>query len=220
LAAYTQDDGFHEIQLNGKQLVFLFMAATVVSVVIFLCGVLVGRGVRAERGDITSAATETAVEVAPSLPADAARTPAATTGGPAPAPPAPVDELTYFNRLEKPTAPAEKLSKAETTANPVKDTPPPASAPRREARAESSAAAEPSSSAYAVQVAALNVRSEADAMARRLTAKGYTAYVVAPASGTPAVFRVRVGSYKTRREAEAMAARLQKEEQIKPWVTR
>jgi cell division septation protein DedD len=69
-------------------------------------------------------------------------------------------------------------------------------------------------------VAALNVRSEADAMARRLTAKGYTAYVVAPASGTPAVFRVRVGSYKTRREAEAMAARLQKEEQIKPWVTR
>ena len=42
------DDGFHEIQLNGKQLVFLFMAATVVSVVIFLCGVMVGRGVRSQ----------------------------------------------------------------------------------------------------------------------------------------------------------------------------
>ncbi len=51
---HTHDDGFHEIQLNGKQLVFLFMAATVVSVVIFLCGVLVGRGVRAERGDRAS----------------------------------------------------------------------------------------------------------------------------------------------------------------------
>ncbi len=50
LASHTQDDGFHEIQLNGKQLVFLFMAATVVSVVIFLCGVLVGRGVRGQRG--------------------------------------------------------------------------------------------------------------------------------------------------------------------------
>src|SRR5207248_2868996 len=49
LGSHTQDDGFHEIQLNGKQLVFLFMAATVVSVVIFLCGVLVGRGVRVER---------------------------------------------------------------------------------------------------------------------------------------------------------------------------
>jgi cell division septation protein DedD len=73
---------------------------------------------------------------------------------------------------------------------------------------------------YAVQVAALNVRSEADAMAKRLSSKGYAAYVVEPPNGNPAVFRVRIGSYKTRREAEAMAARLQKEEQFKPWVTR
>ena len=43
LAQHAQDDAFHEIQLNGKQLVFLFMVATVVSVVIFLCGVFVGR---------------------------------------------------------------------------------------------------------------------------------------------------------------------------------
>ena len=46
LGQTMSDEGFHEIQLNGKQLVFLFMAATVVSVVIFLCGVMVGRGVR------------------------------------------------------------------------------------------------------------------------------------------------------------------------------
>ena len=43
------DEGVHEIQLNGKQLVFMFMAVTVVAVVIFLCGVMVGRGVRAPR---------------------------------------------------------------------------------------------------------------------------------------------------------------------------
>ncbi|HEV3483853.1 MAG TPA: hypothetical protein VG106_00485, partial [Vicinamibacterales bacterium] len=47
--APLNDDAFHEIQLSGKQLVFLFMATTVVSVFIFLCGVLVGRGVRAEK---------------------------------------------------------------------------------------------------------------------------------------------------------------------------
>ena len=40
------DDGFHEIQLSGKQLVFLFMATTCVSVIIFLCGVMVGRDAR------------------------------------------------------------------------------------------------------------------------------------------------------------------------------
>jgi len=44
MAHETHDEGFHEIHLSGKQLIFLFMATTVVSVVIFLFGVLVGRG--------------------------------------------------------------------------------------------------------------------------------------------------------------------------------
>src|SRR6266496_5074894 len=65
LAHNTRDDGFHEIQLNGKQLVFVFMAATVVSVVIFLCGVLVGRGVRAERAATVADQTAAAIEPAP-----------------------------------------------------------------------------------------------------------------------------------------------------------
>ena len=55
------DEGLHEIQLNGKQLVFLFMASTVVAVVIFLCGVMVGRGVRAQR---PSEAIEASVDAA------------------------------------------------------------------------------------------------------------------------------------------------------------
>ena len=71
-----------------------------------------------------------------------------------------------------------------------------------------------------MQIAALNVRSEAEAIAKRLSSKGYAAYVLAPASGTPTVFRVRVGKFNTRREAETVAAKLQKEEQFKPWVTR
>ena len=40
------DDGIHEISLNGKTLVFIFMATTVVLVVTFLLGVMVGRGAR------------------------------------------------------------------------------------------------------------------------------------------------------------------------------
>ena len=43
------DEGLQEIQLRGKQLVFLAMSATVVAVVIFLCGVMVGRGVPTAR---------------------------------------------------------------------------------------------------------------------------------------------------------------------------
>ena len=55
MAHELHEDGFHEIQLSGKQLVFLFMATTVVSIVIFLCGVLVGRGVQNARGTVASA---------------------------------------------------------------------------------------------------------------------------------------------------------------------
>ena len=47
----TADDGFHEIQLSGKQLVFLFIVTTTVLVVVFLCGVQVGRGARAAQGE-------------------------------------------------------------------------------------------------------------------------------------------------------------------------
>ena len=42
----TTEDGFHEIQLSGKQLVFLFIVTTSVVVGVFLFGVLVGRGAR------------------------------------------------------------------------------------------------------------------------------------------------------------------------------
>jgi cell division septation protein DedD len=68
-------------------------------------------------------------------------------------------------------------------------------------------------------VAATKQRSEADSIARRLTGKGYPAFVTTPTSG-PTMFRVRVGKYKDRREAETVARRLEREEQFKPWVTR
>ena len=238
MAQDIQDDGFHEIQLNGKQLVFLFMAATVVSVVIFLCGVLVGRGVRAERATLVdasaaAAAAETTPQQAPPV---ATPPPAGSDPTAAPAPAPATEDLSYFKRLEKENPPAEQLKPNAAANQPVEKAPekpsekPAASPPRPSpAAAPASAvkdvrattgAAEPAGPGFAVQIAAIAVRSEADAIAKRLTSKGYSAYVLAPANGTPSVFRVRVGKFPTRREAETVAAKLQKEEQFKPWVTR
>jgi cell division septation protein DedD len=221
VASEFQDDGFHEIQLNGKQLVFLFMAATVVSVVIFLCGVLVGRGVRAERAVVDTSAMNAAAETTPQQPAT---TPAPTSAGSDPtaaAPPPAAEDLSYFNRLEKQKPPAEPL---KSTAGKASDanakSPAAAKHAAPDVSASAPAASEPSGQGYAVQIAALNVRGEAEAIAKRLTSKGYAAYVLTPADGTPSVYRVRVGKFSTRREADAVAARLQKEEQFKPWVTR
>ncbi len=215
MAHSDTDDGFREIQLNGKQLVFLFMSATVVSVVIFLLGVFVGRGVRSEAGALAETAALAEAPIADQAPPSTAAAPAAVPSGSDPtaaAPPATVDDLSYFNRLEKPNQPAEKLKKEPPA-------PPPAAPAPAPVAAVASAPPAPGSG-YVVQVSALNVRSEADAIAKRLAAKGYAAYVQSPANGTPAVYRVRVGTFKTKREADTMAAKLQKEEQFKPWVTR
>ena len=241
MAHQTPDDGFHEIQLNGKQLVFLFMAATVVSVVIFLCGVLVGRGVRTERAAVSDS-SQSAANADPA-PVVSQATPAQPPAGsdPTTAPPPASEELSYFSRLEKATTPQEQLKPAapehkapppapaptagKTSPAPAHAAPAaekPAAAPKEPPRAApvNTASAPPPGDGFAVQIAALNVRSEADAIAKRLSSKGYAAYVLSPASGTPAVYRVRVGKFPTRREAESIAAKLQKEEQFKPWVTR
>src|SRR6187455_2109445 len=90
------DEEFHEIQLNGKQLVFLFMAGTVAAVVIFLCGLMVGRNLQAPRLQAAAATVET-TGVDPTRPeppppiSDSSGTPV-TVG----------EELTYSPRLEAP----------------------------------------------------------------------------------------------------------------------
>ena len=45
------DDGaYYAVQLNNKLLVFFFMATLAIAVVVFLCGVMIGRGVMVGRG--------------------------------------------------------------------------------------------------------------------------------------------------------------------------
>ena len=244
------DDGFHEIQLNGKQLVFLFMAATVVSVVIFLCGVMVGRGVRADRADGVSSVSDLGTSPA-----------AQASSGPAPAPPArplpaseppnPRDDESVQNALTEKNPKDTKLVPAAKDTQPLKPpaaaaAPAPKPAAVEKPAAEKAAPAEKpapahadagaskppaqiappaapgtvASGGFAVQITALRDRGEADAIVKRLAAKGYPAYVVNPLPGKPPVYRVQVGRFPERAEADRIASRLQKEEQFSPWVTR
>ena len=220
------EEGFHEIQLSGKQLVFLFMATTVVAVVIFLSGVMVGRGVRAE------AASETEAQVADMSPQPALSPAAgeATPATPQPKidtstpPPQPVnDELSYYSRLEKQGTPAENLKVPDAQAPafaPAGAPSTPASSAPPKPTAPGAIPASNDQSGFAVQVAALGSRADAAALARSLSGKGYDAYVVAPAAGGAAVYRVRVGRFKNRQDADVVARRLEKEEKFKPWIIR
>jgi len=226
--AATQEDSFREIQLSGKALVFVFMAGVVILVTVFLMGLLVGRGVLATRGP-AGAVTTAAAEVEPPAP------PAAASGPSSTLPATAGEKLSYAERLGSAEPAKEQLKAAATPAPPaIPPTPksespaaPSGGSPSRpevataESRRSSPAPARAEAEAgFAIQVAAIREKDEADLMVKRLAAKGYPAYLVAPAKGAPTVFRVRVGKYKDRREADTVAARLQKEEQFKPWIVR
>ena len=200
------DDGFHEIQLSGKQLVFLFMATTVVSVVIFLCGVLVGRGVRAERPVDPS---DPAVSAAPA-PSDTV----AEAGPAAAEPPVPAEQAEPPAKeppSEPAAAPPAERTPAPKTAE--RTSGPPARGPR--------VAAPGARNTWVVQIVALRDRGAASSIVQRLSGKGYPAFVVNPTGGAAApVFKVQVGRYADRTDAEQVARRLEREEQFKPWVSR
>jgi rare lipoprotein A len=226
--SHSAEDGFHEIQLTGKQLVFLFMATTVVAVVIFLCGVLVGRGVGTDRSGTDAAATQADSE---SAAADAATPPPAATPQTGEPSAATAEDLSYAKRLQgddpkeqlKPdAAPGADESTAEppTPAEAEPEQPAPTTATTETSPAQQQAAPA-AGSAWVVQVAALRDRSAAVAIIRRLSSKGYQAFIVEPRPGAPAPgFRVRVGPFPDRRQAEQASRRLEREEQFKPFITR
>ena len=218
----SAEDGFHEIQLTGKQLVFLFMATTVVAVVIFLCGVLVGRGVRTDRASADAAVAEASAgtpesSIPPPAPSTQSAEPSPATG----------EDLSYARRLQG-EEPKEQLKPGteggtDSTAEPPT---PDEAAPEKPAGspgsgAQAAAAASAVRNGWMVQVAALRDRGAAVAILQRLSRKGYQAFIVEPAAGAPAPgFRVRVGPFQDRRDAEQVSRRLEREEQFKPFITR
>ncbi len=215
------DDGFHEIQLNGKQLVFLGMATTLVSVVIFLCGVLVGRGVKpldmvAQAAGPQAFDTPVTSSVAPGAIATPAPAPPATPGPagagtgaaaaaaatgsagdteptplgdePDPSAPAPATDVAAA-AAAKPAAvepkaapkvepretpapkPAPKPAPVQASATPAPVAPAPKPTPVPAAVATTAPAT--SGGQIAVQVGAFATRKEADALAKKLSGRGY-----------------------------------------------
>ena len=190
--ASTQEDSFREIQLSGKALVFLFMAVTVIAVGIFLMGLLVGRGVLATKG-APGVNTAVSTEAEPPLP------PAAATSASSTSPSTAGEKLSYAERLGS-AEPAKEQLKAESPApSPTPPTPrsesvapapaatapaakptstsKPAPAPATTSKpapaAPAAASTEPEGGGFAIQVAALREREEADMIVKRLAGKGY-----------------------------------------------
>lgn len=228
---------------TAKQIVFLLMAATVVAVVVFLCGVLVGRDLPFDSGSILAGGSDMAVTY---------DLPTATLSSPSSEPSAAAGqsaELTYYRRLDGSQAAPDVLrpvssggaSDVDTSLARVPDgdderpnTPEfgeqdihPGSV---EAQAQESqlppsvselASVAPATGGYSVQVMALRSLVAAREVVTRLSDKGFPATVVLPEADAPsALFRVRVGPYEDRAEAQRIMGRLETEEQFEAFVTR
>jgi len=221
------DDGFHEIHLSGKQLFALFMATVVVSVVIFLIGVFVGRNVRSQQAVAAEHLSETASPLAPparaAAPAPAAVAESAPEAAEPPVPPpAEGDELSYKKRLEGQSASESLKPSAPPARQPAPQVRPAAAAAAAvapPAQAAGSTIGTPQPGTWIIQIVVLRDRSAANSIVRRLTGKGYPAFLVAAGPPTGS-YKVQVGRYKDRAEAEKVIARLKKEEQFNPWITR
>jgi hypothetical protein len=207
----TAEDGFHEIQLSGKQLVFLFMTATIVSVFIFLCGVLVGRGARDVRlGEMTTASAATL---------DAPQ-PVVQSGPPATEPPAPADgpdELSYHERLQG-TGTANEDLKKTPKADPPTPTPQPAPPAAAKAAAPIDVPTSGRPGTHVVQVFVSRDKAIASALVKKLIGNGYPAFLLPPDSpSVPQIYKVQVGRFNER-DAENAARKLEREGDFKPWV--
>lgn len=226
----SDEQGFHEVQLSGKQLVFLFMSAVVLMVVVFLLGVNVGRGVRNAVGD-----TEVLAQADPGA-TKAADDVAAGADAEKPKP----AELSYHDMLLGATPPADKGSAAEKGPPAVapppisEEPPPPAATPARtpaptatpaRTPAPTPAAVPPSApkgnrSDWFLQTGSYSTRAVADGQVAKLKQMNLPAFVLSPDAATGGkLFRVRIGPYADRAEAQKVSSRIARQGYT-PLITR
>ena len=222
------------------------MSATVVAVVVFLFGLLVGRGVPLDRavsgpGLVSNGTLSSYIDERPAtiLERQSIEPSAAVLTG---------DEFSYGSRLQQ-NQPSEQdallgMSDGEErlgvdAPRPMPDgeedvvgsddvglveAPPAIMSPNPAFNSDVKHLNVDSSivegDGFTVQVMSLRDRTAADRVASGLIEKGYEAFVAPPVEDAPVrVFRVRVGRYSDRQEAERIKNRLEQNEQLKPWIT-
>ena len=205
------DDGIHEISLTGKILVFIFMATTVLLVVTFLLGVLVGRGARDLQGlnpkvltsDVVEEDLVDQFEMAPEvvLPEDET---------------VQMGDLSYPGRLTSPDVMQESVNPDSGLIEEV--LPSEVESIITEQTPLAGSSLESVKVGFTVQVTAVRSREDAEAMLEQLLSDDYPAYLLEPKSPAE-LYRVRVGQYQDQKEADDMRRRLE-EAQFPAWITR
>lgn len=212
-----EEKSFYEIQLDNKQLVLVFLAALTVCVLIFVLGVMIGKGQK--EAEIAAASKqESAVQmpvadepapqqVVTDLPVQQSKpveTKKVTTQPVADR--YSLDDLdTKYEDSQKASAPLKTVNSAEA-AEPDADDP--------EGMQESAKAKQ-----FTVQVIATSSKTKAQEQLSVLKSKGYKPFLDQEQTGAGLIFKVRVGKYEDSTSARQMVARLKKDFKLEPWVT-
>jgi cell division septation protein DedD len=216
-----------EVSLDGRQIFFLFFGGAVVACLVFVLGVMVGKRLEGRERVARKAATSAAVDPLAALDelgADEAAAkddlafPAALAG----------DEKARKRALDAADlSPARSLAPDGTAAImqgmravavKLAETPPPAAAP---APAPAAAPAVAQDAKFTLQISSFQERSEADALAAKLSKDGYKPFIVmsdVPEKGI--FFRVRIGEYAARGDAMSAKEEFEKKQKIIAYVTK
>ncbi len=197
----AQDDYYYEIQLTNKQLVFYFMAGATGLILSFLAGVMVGRGVDAQGGEVQAARG-----------VQEERTIAEETPRPVSPAPSPAD-LSYAQRLES-DKPDDSLAKAPAGTPaplPVPSASTKAASPKPSAVAPATTATPTAPPAPREAKVAPSPKATEPAAAEARpspTPAPATARAAAKVPAAPGAFTIQVGAFKDRGTADTVVSRL------------
>ena len=203
------------IELDNRQIAFLFTGVLAVLAIVFALGVVVGKGLGQMQGPKATTAMNVTPAPGPDVPppapleADAAL-PEENPTDKAAAAPGPVNLLDEAT----PAAPeATPVPTPEPTPEPVKEPEIP-KLPKA-----SSVPTPPQGGGWTVQLSAHQNESEAAARQQKWLSKGIKAFVVKTDLGSKGVwYRVRVGKFATKAGAQEFASAIGEKENIKPFV--
>jgi len=211
-----EEKSYYEIQLDNKQLILVFLASLTLCVLIFVLGVMVGKGQKetemaaAARSEATPARTEPDLNV-PEQPKESVT----------PAPPkTPKTEKKSASKTEKEPAKDDGFYGLDQSEEPQKglepekksDTAKPAPAPTETGQTLAPVR-------FTVQLIATESKTKAQEQLRFLKARGYSPFMSVKETKNGAVYKVRIGKYSDTASAKEMAVRLKQNLKLEPWVT-
>ena len=229
-----EEKSYYEIQLDNKQLILVFLAAVTVCALIFVLGVMVGKGQK-EAELATVAKPESTVAQAEEdssqpeepkseqvLPISKEPKKEKTDSKPdadVRTPEKNADQYTFYDldKNDEKTKEEEPVKqKAETTDVSTEKAQKPAEQPVEEQPKTTRSA---DAAKYTIQILATPSRSRADERIKFLKSKGYSPFLDEHKTDNGSVYRVRVGRFADDIAAKAAATKMKTELKLEPWVT-